>query len=384
MTVVAETARFCADVLTCAARPDGDTVYDDAHPLWQKFVAAGLANWWLPERYGGRAVSLGDSVEISARLSYHDPGFAFSAFLPILGSRMLEFFGSAELARRYLPELSSTGSFCATLGSEARAGSELANTETTFRRHGNSLVINGHKQFSTNLASARFCLVLARNADDERDFAVILVPGEAEGFRVEHRWRMSGLLGTGTYAATFTDCAVPAGNALNGNGIRVLEVGLNGSRILMAAMAIGMSRRIRDLSMEYAATKHLGGAPLSRNAVFAARMGQLEMELETIKSQCDRAALDYDELYQGARPSETFHGKGVLKSAVVAKMHSGQVGWKIAGAASEGFGGLGYTEDHEIQRLMRAMRHISIVEGSDDVLRDLIYGRYVRRASRRG
>ncbi|TDC24556.1 acyl-CoA dehydrogenase [Streptomyces sp. 8K308] len=379
-----EFREFVAGTLADAPAPGPDTVYDDDHPLWEKFRAAGLANWWLPARLGGAGVPLRASVDLMAQLAYHDPGFAFTAMLPILGSRMLEFYGTAEVAQRYLGEMARTGTFCAALGSEFAAGSELAQTATTFRREGDRLVVNGEKAFSTNLAFGRFCLALARNEDDHRDFSVVLVPAGTSGFVPGPRWPMSGLHGTGTYPATFTDCVVPAVNELTGNGLRVLEVGLNGSRILMAAISIGIARRARDLSMEYATSKRLGGRPLTQNAVFAARMGQTEMELESLKSVCWRAADEYDAIYARPDAAAVFHGQGVLKSAVMAKMHCGQTGWRIVSAASEGFGGLGYTEAHPVQRLLRDMRHISIVEGGDDVLRELTYGRYVRHAARRG
>jgi alkylation response protein AidB-like acyl-CoA dehydrogenase len=376
--------RFCDEVLAAAPVPGPETVYDDQHALWAQFRAAGLANWWLPARFGGPGVPLRDSVELVAKLAYHDPGFAFTAILSILGSRMLELYGQPDLAAEYLEPMAAEGSFTAALGSEAVAGSELTNTATTFRREGSRLVLNGEKAFSTNLAFARYVLVLARNEADGRDFSVILVPAGTPGYEPGHRWPMSGLQGTGTYAARFTECAVPARNELQGNGIRVLEVGLNASRILMASISIGIARRVRDVSMDYAATKPLRDRSLQQNAVFQARMGQLEMELESLKSVCLRAAADYDELYATPDPAAAFYRQGVVKSAIMAKMHCGQTGWRIVSQASEGFGGLGYTEHHPIQRLMRDMRHISIVECGDDVLRDLTYARFVKRPSQRG
>jgi len=371
---------FTDEVLAAAPLPGPETVYDDRHPLWAEFRAAGLPNWWLPARFEGPGVSLLDSVG----LAYHDPGFAFTAFLPVLGSRMLELYGDPALADEHLSKMTAAGSFTAALGSEAVAGSELTRTATTFRREAGTLVLNGEKAFSTNLAFAPFVLVLARNEQDERDFSVILVEAGTPGYEVGHRWQMSGLQGTGTYAARFTDCAVPERNELRGNGIRVLEVGLNASRILMASISIGIARRVRDLSMDYAATKSLEDRPLQHNAVFQSRMGQLEMEIEVLKSVCRRAAADYDAVYTDPDPSATFYKQGVVKSAIAAKMHCGQAGWRIVSQASEGFGGLGYTEHHPIQRLMRDMRHISIVECGDDVLRGLTYARYVKRPSQRG
>jgi alkylation response protein AidB-like acyl-CoA dehydrogenase len=375
---------FCDGALAAAPIPGPESLYSDNHPLWQEFQAAGLANWWLPTGLGGPGISLHRSVELVARLAYLDPGFAFTSFLSILAARMLELYGNPGPAGELLSQMSADGSFCAALGSETAAGSELANTRTTFRRVGGRIVINGEKAFSTNLGFAGFCLVLARNEDDARDFSMITVPRGTAGFEVGQRWQMSGLQGTGTYPAGFVNCSVPADHELNGNGMRILEVGLNASRILMSSISIGIARRVRDISMDYAGSKQLGERPLQQNAVFAARMGQLESELESLKSVCLRAATDYDQVYFGPDPARSFYRYGVIKSAIMAKMHCGRTGWKIVSDASEGFGGLGYTEHHPIQRLMRDMRHISIVEGGDDVLRQLTYGRYVKRPSQRG
>lgn len=190
---------------------------------------------------------------------------------------------------------------------------------------------------------------------------------------------MSGLHGTGTYASRFESCVVPADHELRGNGLRILEAGLNASRILMASMAIGMVRRLRDLCLGYAERKMLGGAPLIGNPVFVGRLGQIEMELETIDAQCRRAAAEYDALCAGADPVRALYRQGVLKSAIVAKMHAGQFGWRIASVVSEMFGGRGYVEDHEVNAVMRSLRHISIVEGGDDVLREMMFHRFVKR-----
>ncbi|GAB6898056.1 acyl-CoA dehydrogenase family protein [Kineosporia succinea] len=375
---------FCAGDLAWAPPADGDTVYDEAHPLWQRFTAAGLANWWLPTRYGGRGLTLGESLEPVAELAYHCPGFAFTAALSILGSRMLELYGNPLVAESFLTEMARDGSFCATLGSETGAGSELARTETTFRRQGERIVLNGSKAFSTNLAAARYYLVLARNETNDKEFAVVLVPAGTPGLTIGPRWRMSGLQGTATSPATLENCSVPAIYSLRGNGLRVLEVGLNGSRILMSAIAVGIARRVRDLGMDYARAKEVAGRPLLQHPVFAARMGQLEADLESMKSVCQRAASDYDALAASSAPAAAFYRHGVIKSAIMAKMHCGQTGWRLVSTASEGFGGLGYTESHPVQRCLRDIRHVSIVEGGDDVLRELMYSRYVKRSSQRG
>ena len=361
-----------------------DSLPDQPTPEAARLHAAGLANWWIPEAYGGLGLSLGHSVDIVSELAYGDAGFAFGAFLPVLGTAMLQLYGTDELARPVLERLVTGGGRLGILGSEEEAGSELGRTATTFRRDGDHLVLDGEKFFSTNSGSADLLLVLARSADDEADYAMVAVPREAPGVEIVKRWDMIGVRGSGTYQARLRDVTVPAANRLRGNGLRHLEIGLNASRILIAATAIGVSRRIRDLSMEYAGQKRIKGARLQDNAVFAAKLGQIETLVEVMRNQCRSAAAEFDR-YLAAPDggAAALYRVGSLRSALAAKLFCGQAGWQVATLGSEMFGGLGYTHDHPIGKLVRDMRYVSVVEGGEDVMRELIYTRFVVPAGKR-
>jgi len=345
--------------------------------------AAGLANWWIPAAYGGAGASLADSVDIVSELAYGDAGFAFGSFLPVLGTVMLQLHGEEEVARPVLERLVRDGGRLGILGSEEDAGSELNRTATTFRRDGDDLVLDGEKYFSTNSDPADTLLVLARSADDDGDYAVVAVPRATPGVEIVKRWDMLGVRGSGTYRVRLRDCRVPAAGRLRGNGLRLLEIGLNASRILIAATAIGVARRIRDLSMEYAAEKRIKGAPLRENAVFAAKLGQIEMTIEVMRNQCRAAAAELDRFLAAENPAAALYRVGTLRSALAAKLYCGQAGWEVATTGSEMFGGLGYTHDHPIGKLVRDLRYVSIVEGGDDVMRELLYARYVVPAGKR-
>lgn len=352
-------------------------------PLYGEFARTGAANWWLPKEHGGLGLSLEDGVDITSELSYGDAGAAFTLFISILGTTMVELYGSDELKERYLAPMGERGSFCATLGSEMAAGSELANMETTVSREGDELVINGEKYFSTNAGFADFVVVIARSAADPDSYGAIVVPRDNPGVRVVKRWDMIGLRSSGTYQVSLRECRVPVGNALAGPGLRLLEVGLNASRILIASTALGISRRIRDLCMEYARDKRLRGAPLAANPVFAAKLGQMEMQIDVMRSHCRAAAREFDEIMRAPDAAAVLARRGTVKQAVTAKMFCGQAGWQVADVGSQMFGGLGYTHESLIGKLVRDMRYISIVEGGDDVLRELVYKRYVVPGSRR-
>ncbi|WP_024802972.1 acyl-CoA dehydrogenase family protein [Nocardia sp. BMG51109] len=360
-----------------------DALTDEPLRLYERFVDTGLANWWLPEELGGRGLGLEDSVEIVNELSYGDAGVAFTLFISILGTSIVQLYGSEELKARYLAPMAARGSFCATLGSERAAGSELGKIETTVQRADGELVITGEKFFSTNSGFADFLIVIARAADDPESYLAVLVPRDTPGVRIVKRWDVVGLRASHTYQVSLDHCRVPAGYQLAGSGLRLLEIGLNASRILIATTAIGVARRIRDHCMDYAKKKPFRDGVLLDSPVFAQRLGQMEMQIDVMKSHCLRAAHDYDRIMGDPDAAAVFVKHGTVKSALTAKMFCGQAGWDIAGVGSEMFGGLGYTNEMPIGKLVRDIRYVSIVEGGDDVLRELVFSRYVIPVPRR-
>lgn len=360
-----------------------DSLADAPLPVHQRFADTGLANWWLPKESGGLGLGLEESVRIVSELAYADAGVAFTLFIPVLTTSMVSWYGSEELKEQHLGRLSRENGFAATLGSEHAAGSELARISTTAAREGDTIILNGQKAFSTNTDFAQFIVVIARAQDDPSGYLAVLVPRETPGIRVDKRWDVIGLRSSATYEVTLSDVRVPAANVLRGNGLRLLEIGLNASRILIATTALGVARRIRDVCMEYGKSKSIKGSPLANNAVFASRLGQFEMQIDVMANQCLAAARAFDAVAARPDAGEEFLRIGTLKQALTAKMFCGQTGWQIASTASEMFGGLGFTHESVIGKLVRDIRYVSIVEGGDDVLRDLVFSRYVVPVSKR-
>ena len=341
--------------------------------FYEAFQRAGLANWWLPRSLGGQGIGLTESVGIVEELAYGDAGLAFAFFLPILGSTVVELFASDGDRERCLRRMAASGSTCATLASEQDAGSELFRLASTATRVDGGFRLDGAKYFSTNAELADFFVVYARLSEDS--FGAFLVPRGAHGLEIRRRWPKLGLRASGTYEVSLGGCR--AGEPFPGNGLRILEVGLNTSRTLIAASAIGIGRRVRDLCLDYARAKPIKGATLDENPVFVAKLGQIEAELEAMRSVCRTAAAEFDGLAAGPGRGEDLYRAGSLKSVLVAKLVCGQLGWKIASVGSEALGGFGYTEESLMGKLVRDMRHVSIVEAGDDVLRELLYARYV-------
>lgn len=345
--------------------------------LHERFHAEGLGNWWLPERYGGIGLGLEESVDVVSELAYGDAGFAFTSFISILGTTMLSLYGGEAVRDRHLASMVRDGACCATLASERAAGSELTKIVTTAARSGGDVVLNGEKLFATNADQASFLIVVARSASSAEEHLAVVVPRDAPGVRIVKRWEMAGLRASGTYQVSFERCRVPADGVIEGPALRILEAMLNASRILIASSALGIARRVRDLCLEYGRRKRVADRPLVANAVFAAKLGQMEMDVDAMRHVCLGAAREFDATVRRDDGAERLLRAGTLKSALTAKTFCGRTGWEVASVGSEMFGGLGYTRELPIEKLLRDVRNVAIVEGGQDVLRDLVFNRYV-------
>lgn len=373
---------FCREELQ-PRREFLDSAPEPPQTYHRVFHERGLANWWLPREYGCMGIDLVSSVDMVSELAYYDAGTAFTLFISIISTTMISLYGTEQQRELTLAGMASGGGFLSTVASERDAGSELAAIATTVRRVSDEIELNGRKMFATNAGFAHHLVVIARDADRPHSFHAIVVPKAAPGVIVVQRWNTVGVRSAGTYQVTFDQCRLPAANLLEGPGLELLEIGLNPSRILIAATAVGVARRIRDLCMDYAKAKSLDGQALTRNPVFAAKLGQMEADIETMRNQCLMAAGEFDAIMAMPGSGKEFLRRGALRSALTAKLICGQTGWRIAGRGSEMFGGLGYTGEHEIGKLVRDMRYVAIVEGGDDVLKQMLYTRFVTPAFRR-
>ncbi len=383
MSIVQEVERFAAEHLIGRER-ELDVPAEDPLQHYAAYHALGINNWWLPSDVGGRGISMREGVDIVSALAYADAGFAFTTLISILGTTFVDVFGSAEQRERYLRPLASGARYAAAAASEREAGSELLRMATSAEKTERGYVLDGPKFFCTNAGFAELVVVVARvpgrpspTHPSERgrdDFKAFVVEKGNVGLRIVRRWSTIGLRSSATYELSFSRCAVADEAVLAGNGLRCLEVALNPSRILIAAIGIGLAMRLRDVCLDYAQTKSVRDASLLSNSNFIGRLGQIEMQIEAIRMVCRAAASELDE---ALRDRARLVRVGVLKSAVVAKMLSGQLTWDIASTASQALGGLGFTEDSLVGKLVRDARIISIIEAGDDVLREYLFQRHI-------
>lgn len=343
-----------------------------------EFHKAGLNGWWMPKKYGGLGFSMEDSVHIVEELAYADAGLAFSFFISILCTTVVDMYGTEEQRKRFLGDFVRKGSYAGMMGSEKEAGSELFNIATLAKKSGDGYIVNGTKYFCTNCEFGDFTILITSFPEDPVGFKAFIVPKGTEGVKILRRWAVNGVRASGQYEVEINDLKLPSSLAMEPNGVRLLEIGLNFSRVLIAVTAIGIGRRVRDISLDYSKAKRVRNNPLFQNSVFAAKLGQIEADLDAMRTICLASSRDLDNIMNSSDPAGIFLKAGTVKSALVAKLLCGQIGWKIASMGSEMFGGLGYTADSLAGKLLRDVRYVAVVEGGEDVARDLIFSRYVK------
>lgn len=361
------------------------TAYDDfmAHQcgeglagadLRESFAASGLNNWWLPAAHGGAGRPLVDGVRIAEVLAGYDAGLAFAACVSGLGGTIVELAGSQDCRSEVFDHLAQTGAFLATAGSEHAAGSELTRIETTIRAVDDELVVDGAKAFATNAAHARHLVVVGRDGDSRRRFTAAVLDTQQPGVRVTQEWETLGLDSAQTVQLEICGARTRSSMRCDGPGLRILEAGLNVSRTLMAAISVGICVRLQRELMAYAADKEVGGSLLLEHPVFAARIADLEMATQTMRWSVRAAAEAVD---AAAEDPDQLLRRGALPEAVIAKSTCGRTGWEQVAGLSTAMGGIGYLMQAPTARALRDMRHVSIIEGGDEVLRELVYRRVV-------
>jgi alkylation response protein AidB-like acyl-CoA dehydrogenase len=273
-------------------------------------------------------------------------------------------FGSDELKRKVLPELASgerIGGFGLT---EPGSGSDAGAMRTTAVRDGDDWVLNGEKAWITNAGFGRWFVILARTDPEagHRGISAFVVSSETPGFAVGTPEEKMGLKASLTAPLYLTDCRVPAGHLLGGEGegFRIAMATLDHSRLGIAAQAIGIHRRALELAREYALERVQFGVPIARHQAIQFKIADMATELEAARALTYHAALRSEK------------GPDAGRLACQAKVYASEAANRACWEALQIHGGNGFCEEYEIARLYRDVRVTTIYEGTSEMQRMVI------------
>lgn len=338
--------------------------------LQKRFHQSGVAKRFLTSSAGDDFVA--SACLLAEELSYACGSFASHLMLPMFFNRIvLEYLAPKEreqFLQRCLDEPVVT-SFAA---SEADAGSDLLALSTTATRRGDSYVLRGRKEYSSNLRAAQYVIVVARTGPEgtraTNTMSWFLVPTDAQGVEIGERWSTFGLRALDISPLELNDVEIPAEYMLGeeGRGLPMMASSLSMSRIGIAALGVGIARRARDTVFEHGRRRRIYGDKLNRMQDYRFRIAGMERDIAAAR------ALVWVAARQGDR------GADAGKEASVAKLFSGEMVSAVTTAASAMLGSIGYTGQSQIEKLLRDGRHVAIVEGPEPTHKELIFAHMLR------
>jgi alkylation response protein AidB-like acyl-CoA dehydrogenase len=333
------------------------------YDLIAELAELGLMGMTIPEEYGGAGadtVSYAIAVEELTRI---DSSVAITvAAHHSLGTLPIYYFGTEEQRREWLPQLASGQRLAAFGLTEPGAGSDAGATRTAAELRDGQWVVNGSKIFITNAGTDITACVTITARTGEGEISNLIVPNGTPGYEISSPMEKMGWHASDTRELSFRDCAVPERNLLGprGQGFnQFLEI-LDGGRISVAAMGVGLAQGAYDLALEYAKEREQFGRPIAQFQAVQFRLADMATEIDAGRNLVYRAAWLKDQ------------GRPFGKEAAIAKLYTGEMSHRVVNWALQLHGGYGYMDEFAISRLYRDQKILEIGEGTNEVQRMVI------------
>jgi alkylation response protein AidB-like acyl-CoA dehydrogenase len=352
-----------AEVAPGAIERDRTGVFPE--DIFKKLGELGVLGLPFPEEYGGGGadtISFVIAVEELSR-ACGSTGITYSAHIS-LGGAPIHMFGTEEQKRKYLVPL-CTGEALGAFGlTEPGAGSDAGGTETSAVEDGGEWVINGTKCFITNASYARAIPITAVTGrrGSKKEISAIIVPADAEGLTISEPYEKMGLHASNTTEIHLENVRVPKENLLGrrGEGFKQFLATLDGGRIGIGAMAVGIAQAAYEKTLRYAKIRRQFGTSLSKFQAIQFKLADMAMKIELARLMVYKAAWLKD------------NEKNFSKEAAMCKLYASEACMEICREAIQIHGGNGYMREYEVERYLRDAKLLEIGEGTSEVQRMVI------------
>jgi alkylation response protein AidB-like acyl-CoA dehydrogenase len=333
------------------------------YELVAEMAELGLMGMTIPEEYGGGGTdTLAYAIAVE-ELTRIDSSVAITvAAHHSLGTLPIYYFGSDEQKQRWLPDLASGRKLAAFGLTEPGAGSDAGATRTTARLENGDWVVDGSKMFITNAGTDITALVTITAATGDGEISNIVMPNGTSGYVISPPMQKLGWRASDTRELSFQGARVPEDHLLGPRGAgfhQFLEI-LDGGRISVAAMGVGLAQGCYDLASGYAAERQQFGRPISKFQAVQQKLVDMATEIEAARWLVWKAAWEKDQ------------GRDFGRTAAMAKLYSGELSHRAANWALQIHGGYGFMDEYAISRLYRDQKILEIGEGTNEVQRMVI------------
>lgn len=331
----------------------------------RRLGALGFLGPIFPEEYGGAGFGYGEYAVLVEELARADASVAITvaAHVSLAANHIYE-QGTEEQKRRFLVPLASGEALGAWSLTEPGAGSDAAGTRTTAVRNGDGWVLNGSKTFTTNGSVADYAVCMALTDPDRgaRGISAFLVERGAPGFRAGRKEKKLGHRASDTSEMVFEDCRVAADRMLGepGSGFAAAMKVLDGGRISIAALSLGIARAAYEQAAAYAGERRQFDRPIGDFQGVRFPLADCAVEIEASRLLIQRAAA----LKDSGAPTTT--------ESAMAKLHASETAVRVTNRAVQILGGYGYTREYPVERYLRDAKLMTIGEGTSEIQRLLI------------
>jgi short/branched chain acyl-CoA dehydrogenase len=333
------------------------------YDLVAELAELGLMGMTIPQEYGGAGadtVSYALAVEELTRI---DSSVAITvAAHHSLGTLPIYYYGTEEQKHQWLPELAAGKKLAAFGLTEPDAGSDAGATRTRAELRDGEWIVNGSKIFITNAGTDITACVTITAQTGEDEISNIIVPNGTPGYEISRPMKKLGWRASDTRELSFKDAAVPEANLLGprGKGFQQFLEILDGGRISVAAMGVGLAQGAYDLAYEFAQERQQFGKPIASFQAVQFKLADMATELEAGRNLVYKAAWLKDQ------------GRDFALAAAQAKLYTGELSNRAVNWALQIHGGYGYMDEYAISRLYRDQKILEIGEGTNEVQRMVI------------
>ncbi|BDE04962.1 putative acyl-CoA dehydrogenase YngJ [Vulcanimicrobium alpinum] len=354
------------EVAPQAERNDAEARFP--YELVAKMAELGLMGLPFPEEYGGAGADTVSYALAVMEISRADAstGITLAAHVS-LGASPIYYFGTETQKQTYLVPLARGEKLWGFGLTEPNAGSDAGGTQTRAVLGDGQWTINGTKAFITNSGTeitggTTITAITGTDADGKPEISNIIVPQDTPGFTRSKQYKKMGWRASDTRELSFVDAKVPEENLLGrrGHGFRQFLSILDGGRISVAALSVGLAMGAYDEAYKYAKERHQFGKPISKFQAIQFKLADMLMEIEHAKLMVLKAAWEKDQ----GRPFEL--------NASLAKLFSGEMSRRVVNEALQIHGGYGFMDEYPISRMYRDQKINEIGEGTNEVQRLVI------------
>lgn len=371
LDMIARTARDFAEKNIRPYMMDWDEKQIFPTELFHQLGEMGFMGILVPEEYGGSGLSYDEYVMILDEISQVDPsvGLSIAAHNSLCTHHIYE-FGNEEQRRKWLPLLAS-GQIIGAWGlTEHNTGSDSGGMNTTAVRDGNEWIINGAKNFITHAVSGKIAVVMARTGekDSRNNSTAFVLEKGMPGFSSGKKENKLGMRASETAELVFDHVRVPEANRLGdvGEGFKQAMKVLDGGRISIAALSLGIARGAYKAALQYSKERHQFGKAINSFQAINFMLADMATEIDAAELLIKRAS----------------HLKNLkkkmTKEGAMAKLYASEACVRIANNALQIFGGYGYTKDFPAEKYYRDAKLCTIGEGTSEIQR-LVIGREISR-----